>query len=486
MLTVNSKTYIRLFYLFIDLIVIIFSFNLSYYLRYGNFFYSESAFYFQEYSLLFGFWAAVLIFFLYFYDLYLTDRSLTVPQEGWKVFKCVAFSAAIAGLAVFFLQFNIFSRLVFGYSSILLFSGLWAWRTGKRLFNRHSVLRGYNNTNVLIIGAGRAGKALAVEIENRPYIGVKIVGFLDDGKEGDASGYDILGKTDMLEIFIKKHFIDLVYVTIPSERQCVSKIIDISKKLNVTVNVLADTFEAESIKGRKEGAEVLPGSFVLSRSMKLDYFGQIPLISYFDSKRHGTELMAKRFLDIIGSVLGLMVLLPVFLIIGILIKLGSSGPVFYVSRRCGRKGVEFNFYKFRSMVKDAESQKSDLLSRSEVAGPMFKMKCDPRVTGFGRFLRKYSLDELPQLVNVLKGDMSLVGPRPPTPDEVIQYKMDYMKRLDIRPGITGMSQVRGRSNLSFYKWVKWDIWYIDHWSFWLDFKIIKWTIAAVLKAKGAY
>jgi len=175
-----------------------------------------------------------------------------------------------------------------------------------------------------------------------------------------------------------------------------------------------------------------------------------------------------------------------FALLAILIKLDSKGSVFYVSKRIGKKGKPFDFYKFRTMVVDAEKMLAQLRDKNETDGPIFKMKNDPRITRIGRFLRRYSLDELPQLWNVLKGNMSIVGPRPPIPQEVKNYKEGQLKRLEIKPGITGLWQIRGRSDASFHRLIRWDIWYIRNWSLWLDLKIILKTIPAVLKGKGAY
>jgi lipopolysaccharide/colanic/teichoic acid biosynthesis glycosyltransferase len=166
--------------------------------------------------------------------------------------------------------------------------------------------------------------------------------------------------------------------------------------------------------------------------------------------------------------------------------LESFGPVLYVSKRSGRKGVIFNFYKFRSMVENADNFKNVLKDKSEVKGPIFKIRKDPRLTRVGSFLRKYSLDELPQLINVFKGDMSLVGPRPFPVEESQQIEYKHIPRLNIKPGITGLAQIKGRSDLSFSHWMRWDNWYLHNWSLGLDIKILLWTIPVVLKGKGAY
>lgn len=196
----------------------------------------------------------------------------------------------------------------------------------------------------------------------------------------------------------------------------------------------------------------------------------------------------KRVLDIIGSITLILVLSPVLVVISLLVKLTSPGPVIYQQARVGKGGRTFSFYKFRSMYRDADKRLTELLEhgQNEKDGPIFKMKNDPRVTPVGRFLRKFSLDELPQLFNVLKGDMSLVGPRPPLPREVEKYDDKAMRRLSVVPGITCLWQICGRSDTTFDEWVALDELYVEHMSFWLDLKILLKTPTAVLRGDGAY
>jgi exopolysaccharide biosynthesis polyprenyl glycosylphosphotransferase len=196
--------------------------------------------------------------------------------------------------------------------------------------------------------------------------------------------------------------------------------------------------------------------------------------------------LAKRALDICGSALALLVLLPVFLLVIVAVLCSGRGPVFFIQDRCGLNGRLFRFYKFRTMVVDAEARKAELAHLNEVIGPAFKMKHDPRITRLGRVLRKLSLDELPQLWNVLKGDMSLVGPRPPTPSEVELYTTRQVQRLGVIPGITGLWQVSGRSTITdFDRWIDLDLEYARTWSFWLDVRILAKTPLAVLRMEGA-
>ncbi len=197
-------------------------------------------------------------------------------------------------------------------------------------------------------------------------------------------------------------------------------------------------------------------------------------------------LILKRLFDIIISFLVIMLLFPLFIIITIAIKLDSKGPVLFSQKRVGENGRTFAFYKFRSMVHGAEALRVKLEGLSEVEGPIFKIKQDPRITRLGKFLRHASIDELPQFFNVFKGDMSLVGPRPPLPKEVEKYTPHQMKRLSAKPGLTCLWQISGRSNVSFYEWVELDIYYIQYRSFLLDLKILIRTIPVVIIGKGAY
>jgi len=465
----QERRYVHLVYLVVDIILIAFSFYLSYSLRHSQSLIAKNFPDYQEYFLLFFLWAISLIFILNNHRLYSTDRSLTIPREIWLIIRSVFFSSVLAGLAMFLLQMKSFSRFIFILINLLLILNLSLWRAIKRIIIRYRIKKGYYNMNILIVGAGRAGSLLAEEINNHPYLGLKVVGFIDDAKTGKILDYDILGKTKNLEEIIRRYYVDEIYITIPSQRQKVSEILALGKRLNKTVRIMADSF-----------------SFPFA-DIKLNYIGLIPLIRYTQRKSHKSEILIKRFLDVVIASILLIVLFPLFAIIAFLIKIDSPGPIFYISQRCGKKGKLFNFYKFRSMVKDADKLKNVLLYKNEVkGGVIFKIKDDPRVTRVGRILRKYSLDELPQLFNVLFGDMSLVGPRPFPLDESEKINYNYISRLNIRPGITGLAQIRGRSDLSFQRWVKWDLWYIDHWSLGLDLMILLWTIPAVLKRKGAY
>jgi exopolysaccharide biosynthesis polyprenyl glycosylphosphotransferase len=223
----------------------------------------------------------------------------------------------------------------------------------------------------------------------------------------------------------------------------------------------------------------------LSR-VDIDEINGIPLIGVKEVSISGWNLTIKRGVDIIVASLGLVVLWPLMLLIGLLIKLDSPGPVIFTQTRMGKGGKPFTFYKFRSMKPEAEEELEKLWALNEASGPIFKIHDDPRMTGLGRFLRRTSLDELPQIYNVLRGEMSLVGPRPPIPDEVKRYQPWHLRRLEVSPGMTGLWQVSGRSELTFDEMVLLDLFYAENWSLWLDFKIMLRTIPVMLLGTGAY
>jgi len=457
---------IRFIYFFIDIAFI----SLSFYgvFKFNSGLVPDNLAGVRLYLLTYIFWGITLIFFLHNAQLYYTDRYLSISGEWLKVSRCALLSSILTALFIFFLKVDTFSRTIFVESGILLLLSLAIWRIIKRLYVRYLIQKGYANFNVLIVGAGRTGLNLAGEIKAFPYLGIRTMGFLDDVRTGEREGTKILGKISDIEQIVKQYFIDEIYITIPSERKISAEIIQKVTKLGKTIRVVAEHFG-------------LPYSQV-----RLNYLGAIPLLIYFEKSAHGADGAAKRLLDIFISGSILILLMPLFVIIACFIKLESFGPVFYVSKRSGRKGIIFDFYKFRSMVENADSFKEALKDKSEVKGPIFKIRKDPRLTRVGKFLRKYSIDELPQLINVLKGDMSLVGPRPFPVEESRQIEYKHIPRLNIKPGITGLAQIRGRSDLSFSHWMRWDNWYLHNWSLGLDIKILLWTIPVVLKGKGAY
>lgn len=282
-----------------------------------------------------------------------------------------------------------------------------------------------------------------------------------------------IGCLDELEEVIKKYNLDQVYFIqkTAGEILMIQKYIDLCEDMGVTLRLIVDFYESKS------------DSYVSS-------VGTYPIITYHTISLNVYEQVLKRSIDMLGGLIGIILFSPIMLITTIAIKLDSPGPVIFKQKRVGQNGREFSIYKFRSMHTDAEARKAELMKRNEIQGEsgcMFKMKNDPRVTRVGKFIRKYSIDEFPQFFNVLKGDMSLVGTRPPTLDEVSMYKRNQWRRISIKPGLTGMWQVNGRSNIcSFEEVVKMDVFYIDNWSLTLDLKIIFKTIQVLINSRGAY
>jgi exopolysaccharide biosynthesis polyprenyl glycosylphosphotransferase len=300
-------------------------------------------------------------------------------------------------------------------------------------------------------------------------MGLKIVGYLDDFKNHytDSKGRKTVGAiADFMKI-AKKEFIDKIFITIHHDSKVFFQLLEDARALGIAVRVVP------------QGFELMSGDFSKYN------LGMIPILEYSEGQNYRRQA-GKRIFDFLIVLMAVIVLWPIIAVIAMIIKWESVGPVFYLSKRYGRGGRIFHMYKFRSMVQNADQVLHQIRHKNEVDGPIFKIKEDPRVTQVGKLLRKYSLDELPQLVNVLKGEMSLVGPRPLPIDQIEKEDLRQLQRLEVRPGITGLWQIRGRSDISFSRLVKWDIWYIDNWSFWLDLNILLQTVPVVLKGKGAY
>lgn len=459
-------------YVLVDILLMGIAFYLPFYIKYhtaGGLLREAQTINFREYNATYLIWAIFIFLFFKRRNLFSTDRGLTIFKETFRVCINVIYSALLISTTIFFAQYKFFSREVFLENTVLLCLLLSVWRITKRIILRKLIAQGFHTINVLIIGAERLGRIVLNEIRRTPWLGLRVVGFLDESKKGEVDQCPILGAPGDFEEVARKHFVDEVIITRVHHEQFLTELINAAKDLSVGVREVPPNFE--------EALSI----------MQVVYLGPIPLITYKRNQLHPSEMFFKKLFDFIASLILLVLTAPLFGLLALLVKLDSPGPALYVTKRVGLRGRVFNFYKFRSMVSGADKLKSSLNAHNEVKdGVIFKMKKDPRITGVGRFLRRYSLDELPQLLNVLMGDMSLVGPRPPLPEETEQYHYRHLERLSIKPGITGLSQVKGRSDLSFYRWVKWDLWYVAHWSFGLDLKILWWTIPAVLKGKGAY
>jgi exopolysaccharide biosynthesis polyprenyl glycosylphosphotransferase len=290
-----------------------------------------------------------------------------------------------------------------------------------------------------------------------------VKGFLDQNHSAEPR---LLGRIEDLASLARAHFVDEIFVTIPSAREVVRAVALEARRNHLDVKVVPELYDG------------------LGWRAPLEYVGDFPVLSLHREPIPVLGLLAKRAMDILVSAVGLIVLSPLLAAIAIAIKLDSPGPAFYLSTRVGKKGRKFTCYKLRSMVVNADALKDGLRNLNQRCGPTFKISHDPRITRLGCFLRQTSLDELPQLGNVLKGDMSLVGPRPPSTDDFDQYSLEHLRRLDVTPGITGLWQISARRDPSFERNMALDIEYIENWNLWLDLKILMKTIPTVVAGNG--
>jgi exopolysaccharide biosynthesis polyprenyl glycosylphosphotransferase len=330
--------------------------------------------------------------------------------------------------------------------------------------------RGIGIRNVLIVGTGPEAQAFHKHLTNFPRLGYSFKGFIELPSilpRTRPEREPVVGTFDSLFKVARKNFVDEIVIAGPCEDGIVAEVCEKARVAGVDVRVIPD----------------MHGGLAWNR--QIEYVGQFPTIPLH--WRHFPELalVLKRTLDVALALMALVVLSPLLVLIGIAIKLDSRGPILYISERVGKKGRVFGCIKFRTMVRDAEGLRSKILAMNERSGVLFKVKNDPRVTRLGRILRKYSLDEIPQFVNVLVGDMSVVGPRPPIAGEVREYELKHLRRLDVVPGITGLWQVNGRQDPSFESYISLDLTYVENWSVWLDLKIIARTVRVVLDGTGS-
>ena len=330
--------------------------------------------------------------------------------------------------------------------------------------------RGIGTRNVLVVGTGPEAHALRHHLESIRHLGYTFKGFIDlpgSNSRFTATSGDVVGNLETLFEHARQQFVDEIFFTTPCERGIVQNVLEQARLHGVDLRVVPDMYDG------------------LAWSSPIEYIGQFPTIPLHRGHVPEVGLLLKRGLDVLFSTMVLVVFSPLLFAIAIAIKLDSRGPVLYYSERIGKKGRVFRCTKFRTMVRDAETRRADVMHMNERDGVLFKISNDPRVTKLGHFLRKYSLDELPQFLNVIRGDMSVVGPRPPLASEVREYKLSHLRRLDVMPGVTGLWQVQGRQDPSFDSYMSLDVTYIENWSIWLDLKIIVRTIGVVFSGTGS-
>ncbi len=386
-------------------------------------------------------------------------ETLSVRRQAQILGKSVVWATTVLCFAYALQGAPWLAHGLFCAAGVLGFGALWGWRwwTAERVAAPRADLR-----NVLIVGAGDVGRRVAAYLEKNP-AGRSVCGFIDDERPL-AEG--VIGNVADLARITREKFVDELILAGPHDPEWTRWILEEARQLKLDVEIIPDLFGCRPV------------------GHELERVGGVPVICVHAERLPASGLAMKRFVDVLGAGVGLLVLSPVLVLMGILIKIDSAGPVLYCADRAGRKGRLFRCLKFRTMVSNADELKKRLRQNNERSGPFFKIAGDPRITRVGRYLRRYSLDELPQLWNVLMGDMSLVGPRPHPVDDVAGYEIEHLARLDVTPGITGLWQVTARRDPSFVRGMQLDREYIRTWSLGLDFKILFRTVLAVVCGSG--
>ena len=360
------------------------------------------------------------------------------------------------------------SRIVVVATVFLTMLMLMARRALWRKLRQRRYLSGLEVRNVLIVGDGRVGHALRNHLEALPHMGFRFKGFisLSEAGERDANPHTVGDLRNCVAV-ARSLFVDEIYFSTPAEKHTVISIVEEARALGIDVRVVPDLYDG------------------LAWNAPVEYVGQFPTIPLHRREFPRGAFVLKRALDILLASAALLVASPFMVIIAVLIRVDSTGPIFYRAERIGRKGRVFRCFKFRTMIPNADGLRTELAHMNERDSVLFKIANDPRITKIGNKLRKYSLDELPQFYNVLKGDMSLVGPRPPLAAEVERYDLSHLRRLDVLPGITGLWQVEARQDPSFDSYISLDTAYVENWNLMLDIRILARTVGVVLGGTGS-
>ena len=467
MLKENIRVFRKILWL-ADLGLISLSFFLAYMINSRSLHFEAFTEFTNNLAILIIIWGALL----HYFGMYESIRTMRIPKIILTVVKITLYAFIIFISILYLMKIHPLSRIFM--TLLFVFSAVSICIQRVILINlfRYMRAQGYNYRNILVVGTGRKAQQFAKVAEEHKEWGLKIFGFLVEDKERagrEIYGYPILGGFDDLPEITDRNIVDEVIFLVPYSRLSrIEPLVQFCENKGLRMHLSIDYFELK-----------------LARVKQTELNG-FPILTFETTPDQLWHLLLKRIIDIVVSALALILLAPVFLVIAICIKLTSAGPVFFRQVRCGLNRRSFVLYKFRTMIDGAEHLIDSLLEHNEMQGPVFKMRNDPRMTSIGRFLRRNSLDELPQLYNVFKGEMSLVGPRPPIMKEVKDYSLWQKRRLSMRPGITCLWQANGRNHIrDFQEWTKLDLDYIDNWSLWLDFKILFKTIPAVLFGNGA-
>jgi exopolysaccharide biosynthesis polyprenyl glycosylphosphotransferase len=402
----------------------------------------------------------------FFYRLYHRQRATSHIDEFYAIFGAASVGTitAIAFISLIYKNELDYPRLMMVYAWVLTILLVWFGRIIHTRFQWSLQARGFNEARLIIVGAGEVGRMILQKIRQSPGLGYTVVGFVDDrNPPSSVLGVDVLGGTDDLPRLIEAYQVDEVIIAMPeASHQEILSIIARCEREKVSIKVFPDVFQ------------------IMASEVSIGDLNGLPLLTVRDIALQGWRLAVKRAVDIMGSALALIVFAPTMMLVAILVKLDSPGPVFYIQERMGLNARSFPMLKFRSMRPDAESK----------TGPVWATEDDPRRTRIGSFIRRFSIDELPQFINVFVGDMSLVGPRPERPVFVNHFKKSiprYMDRHKEKAGMTGWAQVNGlRGDTSIIERTKYDLWYIENWSLLLDFKILLRTFVSVFSDQHAH
>ncbi len=408
---------------------------------------------------------------------YILGTSLHLNQlfrsRPYSVVLFTCLSQVLLGTALLALSIWLFQLSSIKLELLVWFAGItlvlsFSAKMGSYFFMKRARLRGLNFLNVLLIGDASAHSFLRqmMEFKEWGYRVAAIIGTPELEKKFGSVAPFLPSDTDVAQLLRSKTIDELIYYKEDSNLKEIEALLHTTSEVGVVFRMYSSFFNN------------------LTNKTRIHYFGTTPMLTISSTPMNYLELRGKEVFDRCFSAVVVVVLAPVFVLIALAIKLNSRGPVFFKQKRVGIRGRKFFLFKFRTMVVNAEALKHQLEAQNEMDGPVFKMTNDPRVTRIGQFLRKTSLDELPQFFNVLMGDMSIVGPRPPLPEEVTQYKSWQVRRLSMKPGITCLWQVSGRNNIPFEDWMKMDLQYIDNWSLKLDFVIFLKTIRTMVRGDG--
>ena len=428
----------------------------------------------QEYLKLYPVVVIIWSVLLFSYHSYHSHRTVSLRREVLTVFRVVAVGNVLLATLAYLLPLRQLSRAWFVLFAVLSALLLLLEKIALRVMARYVRAKGLNYRTVLIVGTGRRALDIASLVVDHKYWGYKILGFVSDGHRlpNGWARYRIYGTVPELRHLLENNEFpeivdEIVFAVTRKKLDEMKQIFIFCEELGIRTRVAMNFFQNRTARIEVEELE------------------GIPFLTFTTTPSNETQLAAKRLLDVCVSLLMLTLSLPVIVMAAIAIKITSPGSVVFKQKRMGLNGRIFTLYKFRTMIANAHERFGEVSHLNEMTGPVFKAKGDPRVTAVGRILRKFSLDELPQLWNVLKGDMSLVGPRPPIPEEVRSYHRWQRRRLSMKPGLTCLWQVNGRNNIDFDRWMQLDLQYIDNWSPTLDLKILLRTIPAVLLGRGA-